>query len=105
VKVKEFINRQKVEGKYPVEKICRALGVSRSSVYKAENKESAGSIAKKKQMATKVKEAFYFHSRRYGARRLSDELKDAGDRIGRRGVTALMKQQNLRAIQAKQFRP
>ncbi len=60
---------------------------------------------KRRELGAAVKEVFYLHRRRYGARRISAELKDAGLAVGRRLATGLMKEQSLTAIRAKRFVP
>lgn len=60
---------------------------------------------KKSALATRVKEVFYLHRRRYGARRISAELKAGGLLVGRRLAGSLMKRQSLTAIRPKRFRP
>ncbi len=52
-----------------------------------------------------VKEVFYLHRRRYGARRVSAELKAGGLAVGRRLASSLMKRQGLTAIRPKRFVP
>lgn len=56
-------------------------------------------------MATRVKEVFYLHRRRYGARRVSAELVAGGVRVGRRLAGSLMKVQGLAAIAPRAFKP
>jgi len=46
---------------------------------------------KKRKLAEAVKEVFYLHRRRYGARRISAELKAEGLVVGRRLAGSLMK--------------
>ncbi|HLM60755.1 MAG TPA: IS3 family transposase [Pyrinomonadaceae bacterium] len=60
---------------------------------------------KKSELAERVKEVFYLHRRRYGARRISAELNAAGLAVGRRLAASLMKQQSLTAIGPKRFVP
>ncbi len=50
--------------------------------------------------AAAVKECFFDNRRRYGSRRIAASLK-----IGRATVQKVMRRENLRAIQAKQFKP
>lgn len=56
-------------------------------------------------MAEKVKDVFYLHRRRYGARRVSAELKTDGLAVGRRLAGSLLKGQGLAAIRPKRFVP
>lgn len=59
----------------------------------------------KSELAGRVKEVFYLHRRRYGARRISVELKAEGIAVGRRLAGALMKAQTLTAIRPRAFVP
>jgi transposase InsO family protein len=56
-------------------------------------------------MAAAVKEVFYLHRRRYGAGRISAELKASGLAVGRRLAASLMKAQTLTAIRPQRFVP
>ena len=60
---------------------------------------------KKNELAEAVKEVFYLHRRRYGARRISAELKADGRAVGRRLAGSLMRKQSLTAICPKRFKP
>lgn len=60
---------------------------------------------KKSELAEAVKEVFFRHRRRYGARRISAELKAEGVAVGRRLAGSLMKKQSLTAIRPKRFVP
>jgi len=82
----------------------RCLKVSRSAYYawaarrgKASDKEAS--------VRTAVKEKFYIHKRRYGAKRISDELKDEGQKIGRYLTTRVMREERLVAKQPKRRTP
>lgn len=82
----------------------RAMKVSRSAYYawavragQANGREAA--------VKTAVTEKFYFHKRRYGAKRISDELKDEGLRIGRYLTTRVMREEGLVAKYPKPFKP
>ncbi len=61
--------------------------------------------AQKATLAEQVKDTFYLHRRRYGARRIAAELTAQGSRVGRFAVQTLMKRQHLRAIAPRRFRP
>jgi putative transposase len=52
-----------------------------------------------------VKQAFWRHGRRYGSRRLQAELQAQGERVGRHRVRAILRAENLKAIQPKSFVP
>lgn len=85
---------------YPIQVLCRALGVSRSGYYAWAGRAELGD-----ELAPQVAEVFRRHSRRYGSRRVAAELRAAGQRVGRRRVRRLMQAQGLRAIQPRRFVP
>jgi putative transposase len=91
---------------YPVSEICRMLGVSRSGYYGwAARPEPVDDLA------PRVEDAFWRHSRRYGSRRVTIEVQaelkaeGKGEWIGRRRVQRLMRELELCAIQPRRFVP
>ena len=56
-------------------------------------------------LAQEVQQVFSRHRRRYGARRISNELKDRGHTCNRKRVVKLMKKQGLKAIQPRSYKP
>lgn len=56
-------------------------------------------------MTPLVRAVFWKHRRRYGARRIAEELADLGELCSPRRVGKIMKSQGLRAIQPKSFVP
>ena len=56
-------------------------------------------------MTPLVRALFWKHRRRYGARRIADDLADLGEECSPRFVGKIMKNQGLRAIQPKSFVP
>lgn len=84
--------------------LLKVMKVSRSAYYawaarrrKPKDKEAAINAA--------VKEVFYFHKRRYGSRRVSDELKDEGIKAGRFLVSRVMREEGLVAKYPRPFKP
>ena len=59
-----------------------------------------GETYKENPVAARIKECFVANARRYGSRRIAAELK-----IGRASVQKVMRQQGLRAIAPKRFKP
>src|SRR5262249_25454538 len=84
---------------YPAVILCQLLGVSRSGYYAWKERPE-----RQDQLATKVEEVFWFHSRRYGSRRIAAELRRKAV-IGRHRVRRLMRKQDLHAIQPRRFVP
>jgi transposase InsO family protein len=75
------------------------MKVNRSAYYAYAKRQTFRESSLKTGCAVGIKECFEFHRRRYGSRRIAAELK-----IGRATVQKVMRRENLRAIQAKQFR-
>ena len=90
---------------YPVRIVCEVLSVSFSSFYAWKRQKTYVLSQKKKYLSKKVKEIFDEHRSRYGALRISAELKAQGEKIGPKLTQTLMKSQDLKAIQPKSFVP
>jgi putative transposase len=91
---------------YPVQVLCRVLGVSRSAYYSWQGHKGAGADEKKKAVEQHAISIFQEHRRRYGARRVSAELKAAGiAKAGVYKVRKVLKKHGLKAIQPRSFVP
>ena len=87
---------------FPVSELCRALQVSRSSYY---DWAAGRSHQPETELATRIEEVFWRHSRRYGGRRVRAELRAEGLAVGRDRVRRVMREEGLRAIQPRSFVP
>ena len=85
--------------------VCRILNLSRSAFYAWKQAKTTAREDRDRQLLPQVRTIFHRHRRRYGTRRIVDELRDRGQSCGRRRVAKLMKSQGLRAIQPKSFKP
>jgi putative transposase len=56
-------------------------------------------------LSEKILKSFWHHRRRYGARRIAEELKDQGHCCDRKRVGRLMNSLGIHAIQPKSFKP
>ena len=99
----EFIHAFSAE--FAVRKLCKVLQVSRSSYYSYIQGKSYGISTQKALLLKEVKDIFEDHKRRYGSRRIWEEMKDRGFDIGLYRVKRFMKEQDLIAIQPKSFVP
>lgn len=93
------------EGRFPVRCVCDALNVSRSGYYAWRRDAECERARRDRELLPVVREIFWQHKRRYGARRIAQELKFRGNPCGVVRVAKLLKNQGLRAIQPKSFRP
>ena len=90
---------------FPVKGLCEVLGVSRSAYYAFMKGSTYQPSSTKAILLKEVKTIFEFHKRRYGSRRIKEDLKDKGYEVGKYRVSSLMKEQGLVAIQPKSFVP
>lgn len=80
-----------------------ALEVSRSCYYWYKSKEGPDEFSQ--EVEREVLSAFRRHKRRYGTRRLVEELSDKDLKVGRARVRSIMQRNGLIAIQPKSFVP
>jgi transposase InsO family protein len=98
------ITRLEDEG-FPVTAVCQALGVSRAGYYAHTRGEAGPREQEDARLRPLVRQIFWEHQRRYGARRIAAELAARGESCGPGRAARLLKQLGLQAIQPKSFRP
>jgi transposase InsO family protein len=86
-----------------IRKVCRVLGAARSSFYHAAA-PTARQVADAG-VGDLIEAVFRRHRRRYGYRRLAEELADRGVTCAPSRIRRLMAQRGLHAIQPKTFVP
>jgi putative transposase len=79
--------------------------VNRTSFYAWQTAEPTVPEERDAQLAPLVRVIFKRHRRRYGARRIAEDLKEMGHHCDRRKVSNVMKTLKLNAIQPKSFVP
>jgi putative transposase len=90
---------------YPIADLCRAFSLSRSGYYAwLKRKPSARSQANQR-LGLQLQELFCASRKTYGSPRLTFQLRAQGAKVGRHRVARLMRQQNIRALQKRRFRP
>jgi putative transposase len=85
--------------------ICEALDISRSAYYAWLAAEPSLRERELDDLTPLIVAIFCRHRRRYGARRIAQELKDRSIVCSARRVAKVLKLQGLRAIQPKSFVP
>ena len=96
---------QLVQEGFPVAAACQALGVSRAGYY-AQAQGGAGPRAQEDaRLRPLVRQIFWEHKRRYGARRIAAELTARGEVCGPGRAARLLRELDLHAIQPRSFRP
>ena len=89
----------------PVSEVCQILEISRSAYYAWQDPSPTQRADDDLELAPLVRVIFQRHRRRYGTRRIVEELRDMDRPCGRRRVAKLLKIQGLKAIQPKSFKP
>jgi transposase InsO family protein len=93
------------EEQWSVQLVCRVLGVSRSGYYAWLAEVECRRARRERELSVTVRQIFWHHKRRYGARRIAEEMKCRGQACGVARVARLLKDQGLKAIQPRSFRP
>jgi putative transposase len=99
--VAAFIAAQRDDRRIPHTVACRALGVSQSWFYKWAGHARAGTLppraARRARLAAEVKRLFEAYEGKRGSPMITADLLDAGWRVSKNTVAALMAEQNLAA--------
>jgi transposase InsO family protein len=81
------------------------MRVSLSGYYAWRRRLTKPPSLKRKKLADLVRDCYRENRRRYGTRRIQKALHKAGVKLGRFQIRQLMKEQQLKAIQPKSFKP
>jgi transposase InsO family protein len=84
--------------------MCGVLEVSRSGYYCWKRREASASFHRREEMKTSVDELFEQFEKRYGAIRLTRELKAKGIACSHNYVASILRELGLRARNGKRFR-
>ncbi|WP_420030091.1 IS3 family transposase, partial [Pluralibacter gergoviae] len=100
-----FIEKHRAE--FSIKAMCRVLRVSRSGCYARRNRRvQPGTRQQFRQQCDRVvSQAFHQVKQRYGAPRITDELREQGLRYNIKTVATSLKRQGLRARAARKFNP
>jgi transposase InsO family protein len=89
---------------YPIAEMCEWLGVSRSGFYAwRERPESAHSVEDRR-LGVLVRAAHEHGRKTYGSPRVHAELIDDGERVSRKRVARLMREQEIVARQRRRYK-
>jgi putative transposase len=90
-------------GGHSVRRICTCLQVARSSFYHAA--QPTPTQRSDQRLGAQIEEIFTRHRRRYGHRRVREELQDQGVLCAAHRVRRLMAQRRLKALQPRHYLP
>ncbi len=85
--------------------VCDILSVSRAGYYAWQSQRESARQQRDRELTPVIRDLFWKHRRRYGARRIAVELVARGQPCGVERVAKLLKNQGLKAIQPKSFKP
>ena len=97
-----FIAAEKAS--FPVQVLCRTLGVSRAGFYASQRRPTAARVSEDVRLGVEIAAIHDESRQRYGSPRIHAELRDRGHRIGRKRVARLMRGQGLAARRRRRFR-
>ncbi len=89
---------------FPVALMCRVLQVSRSGFYAWRSRPPAARTQQDQRLAISVATIYAQSRGRYGSPRVHAELREGGQRTGRKRVARLMLMQGLRARPRRRYR-
>lgn len=97
-----FIATQEVA--FPVQAMCRLLGVSRSGYYAWKTRPRSSTETQHEALAAEITAVHRRSRGLYGSPRVHRELRAKGIRVGKKRVERLMRQNGLRGVQKRRFR-
>ena len=99
-----MIGRLQQEG-FATATLCEVLGVHRSRYYVWQRGSQGCRALEDAELKPLIREIFWEHKRRYGARRIARELSSRDRSCGVGRVARLLREMGLNAIQPKSYRP
>jgi putative transposase len=91
-----------LQGSLSVERMCQLAGVSRASFYRSLAERATDE--QEMELRAAIHQVFVEHKRRYGYRRVTQELRRRGQLVNRKRIQRLMQEDNLLAVQPAAFR-
>ena len=95
---------ESLRGQYPVTKMCRWAGVSRSGYYKWRNRKPSPRQLRQLEAERQLVTLFKRFKSRYGAPRMTVELNESGCDISENTVAKLMAKRGLKARNGKGYK-
>jgi hypothetical protein len=89
---------------FPVEKLCKCLGVSRSGSYAWRRRPASDHRREDERLRILVREARERSRRTYGSPRVHAELAAKGERVSRKRIVRLMQEQDLVARKRRRYK-
>jgi transposase InsO family protein len=90
-----------MQGRLKVERMCELARVSRAGFYRSLKDEVP--VKESMEVRSAIQQIALEHRRRYGYRRVTAELRRRGMAVNHKRVARIMREDNLLAVQPKQF--
>ena len=95
---------QRHEGRYAVALMCRVLHVSRSGYYGWRCRPPSARAQSNVRLAADVQRIYAEHKGRTGAPRITQHLREEGQKVGKNRVAKVMQAERLRAKAARKYK-
>jgi transposase InsO family protein len=89
---------------FPVETMCRVLGVARSGFYAWKKRPKPARAKSDAQLAVKVAAAYQRSRRTYGSPRVHRELRAQGERVGKKRIERIMRENGIQGRAKRRFK-
>ena len=90
-------------GEFTVRLMCRVLGVSPAGFYAAQRRPPSARAQRDQTLLGPIRDAYKRSRRRYGSPRVHAELQETGERVGRKRVARLMREDGLVARRRRRW--
>jgi putative transposase len=90
-------------GRFPVEKMCKALKVGKSGYYAWRSRPESARSLENKEITSEIRKVFDDSNGSYGSPRVTEKLNADGRRVSRPRVARLMRKAHLRSTTARKF--
>ena len=95
---------QTEKASYPLTKLCRWLGVTRSGFYAWRQRPESTHAREERRLKVLVHASFAESKQRYGSPRIHEDLIEQDEQVSRKRVIRLMQEDGLKARARKRFK-
>ena len=90
-------------GEFPVRLMCRVLDVSPSGFYAAQTREPSARARRDQALLLKIRVSHTKSRRRYGAPRVHIDVQEQGERVAKKRIARLMREDGLEGRRPRRF--
>jgi len=95
---------KELKAEHQVSRLCRNFGVSTSGYYDWLDRPKSARQQRDEELKVQIKQSFFDSHEIYGVPRIHEDLKDQGEKVGKKRVARLMKEEALAARSIKAFK-